>query len=152
MPCSETCGDGWTSRFRSCLTSTCVGTRLDSKQCAELPCWGEYKVSGRVIPNRFLSLLNHFDCPDTMKMDFGCSTSKPFICVDMTCVCYSKECSPLCFTVGVWQPWLDWSACSSSCGPGRQHRSRTCRGRQCEGTGIQSQPCENDCDQNGMNL
>ena len=48
-----------------------------------------------------------------------------------------------------WNPWTLWSGCSTSCGPGRKRRSRTCKSHtnpeqfqgRCEGESNQTKTC-----------
>ena len=47
---------------------------------------------------------------------------------------------------GVWQPWSEWAACSTSCGDGRHGRNRTCEGpyyggAACAGKGDEERDC-----------
>jgi len=47
---------------------------------------------------------------------------------------------------GVWQPWSEWGACSTSCGDGRHGRNRTCEGPyyggdECAGDWDQERDC-----------
>lgn len=53
-----------------------------------------------------------------------------------------------CTRHGGWTDWTEWSACSAQCGPGFQHRSRTCSnpqpafgGHDCIGTALEERGC-----------
>ncbi|OQR67323.1 semaphorin-5A-like, partial [Tropilaelaps mercedesae] len=53
-----------------------------------------------------------------------------------------------CTQHGAWTDWSEWSACSAQCGPGFQHRSRTCTnprpafgGRDCIGAHREERGC-----------
>ncbi|KAF6017209.1 hypothetical protein EB796_024484 [Bugula neritina] len=65
-----------------------------------------------------------------------------------TCLqCQSNLLSDILY-IGYWSKWGSWSSCSSSCGAGKQFRTRTCivkgvyRNNSCQGLSKQSRPCK----------
>ena len=51
---------------------------------------------------------------------------------------------------GQWSKWIDWSACSRTCGIGQKRRSRTCTdpppahgGKKCAGKADETKECSN---------
>ncbi|KAI6173773.1 CRE-ADT-2 protein [Aphelenchoides besseyi] len=67
--------------------------------------------------------------------------------------CDELPCAPpLPTTVGVWQSWSAWSACSTTCGPGVQTRDRLCSKEPCDGSGTQRMACNvKECSQTWNN-
>ena len=53
--------------------------------------------------------------------------------------------------VSGWSPWSDWTSCSTSCGPGTRHRTRTCTGGTgCRGDSVFTGTCNHgDCPPQG---
>jgi len=47
-----------------------------------------------------------------------------------------------------WGPWDEWSECDASCGEGSRTRVRTCNGKKCVGSSVESEDCNLDaCDE-----
>lgn len=117
--CSVSCGEGWQSRARTCMTSAqstqCTGPLRENRPCNNTAvCPGTH--------TQFLFLeASH------------CSQRR------LTCDCMSA-------VNGSWDEWAPWSLCSSTCGRGYRDRVRTCKeprngGSPCRGPTKQTKFC-----------
>lgn len=126
--CSETCEKGHTQRYRYCTENkfggkNCSGDSLQLQDCNDFPC-----------PSKNVKVYK-----DT------CILNGRLVCFDMK---YSFILKLLFFILvdGVFNPWSNWTDCSTTCGTGIQSRNRTCDGpyhggQECMGNYSDSQQC-----------
>ncbi|XP_028259472.1 hemicentin-1 [Parambassis ranga] len=161
--CSRTCGQGNRTRVRTCSNPQaqhggrpCEGKAVEVIMCSLRPCpvagnWGSWlpwspcsETCGKGMQTR-IRLCNNpppaFDGPRCEGTD------------TQTQVCKERPCP----VDGKWSSWVNWGACSVSCGGGTRQRTRLCAspapqhgGRQCEGNDVHIDFCNSDpCPING---
>uniref|UniRef100_A0A672G4Z2 Adhesion G protein-coupled receptor B1a n=1 Tax=Salarias fasciatus TaxID=181472 RepID=A0A672G4Z2_SALFA len=136
--CSATCGEGWQSRTRFCVSSSystqCSGPLREQRPCnnsAICPVdgvwneWSSWSSCSSSCSNGTMQRTRECNGPS-----YGGSECRGewLETVD----CFLGEC-PVCFSDqrlmdGKWQPWSLWTGCSKTCGGGSQHRNRICYG------------------------
>ncbi|GFS05101.1 SCO-spondin-like [Elysia marginata] len=153
--CSLTCGGGFRSRDRSCVTPQhggmdCQGASNETQDCNTQPCpvdgvflawseWSECSVScggGQQWKNRTCQAPQHGgqDCAGPDNVTQTCNTQP-------------------CPIPGDWFPWTEWTRCAVTCGGGIRARERVCDTESygnltapCEGLATESAPCHDfDC-------
>ncbi|KFD57836.1 hypothetical protein M513_01069 [Trichuris suis] len=133
-PCSATCGEGTSARYRQCQTpGACTGEAQESRTCNAGPCaqWGPWN--------------DWSACPVTcgtggqrerMRQCFGGGQ----------CVGAAREYTPCDNLPPCCTQWSAWGACSVTCGEGTQTRTREC-GSDPSGSYnaelVETRPCSN---------
>uniref|UniRef100_A0A8C2JY28 Adhesion G protein-coupled receptor B1a n=1 Tax=Cyprinus carpio TaxID=7962 RepID=A0A8C2JY28_CYPCA len=133
--CSTTCGEGWQSRTRLCVSvpysTQCSGPLREQRPCNNtIVCpvhgsWDEWTP---------WSL-----CSSTCGRGYRDRTR--------SCKQPSFFCQPnVALLDGVWNEWSSWSSCSSSCSNGTMQRTRECNGPsygglECQGEWRQTRDC-----------
>ncbi|XP_052000373.1 adhesion G protein-coupled receptor B1-like isoform X7 [Xyrauchen texanus] len=146
--CSATCGEGWQSRTRFCVSvsysTQCSGPLREQRPCnntAVCPvhgAWDEWSpwslcssTCGRGYRDRTRS------CKPPQFGGNPCEGPEK----------QTKFCNiAVCPVDGVWNEWSSWSSCSSSCSNGTMQRTRECNGPsygglECQGEWLQKQDC-----------
>uniref|UniRef100_A0A8C8JDU3 Adhesion G protein-coupled receptor B1a n=1 Tax=Oncorhynchus tshawytscha TaxID=74940 RepID=A0A8C8JDU3_ONCTS len=146
--CSATCGEGWQSRTRFCVSSSystqCSGTLREQRPCnnsAVCPVhgtWDEWSpwslcssTCGRGYRDRTRSCK-----PPQFGGDPCMGPEKQ-----------TKFCNiAVCPVDGVWNEWANWGSCSASCSNGTMQRIRECNGpsyggSECRGEWIETRDC-----------
>nr|XP_033791104.1 adhesion G protein-coupled receptor B1 isoform X2 [Geotrypetes seraphini] len=146
--CSTTCGEGWQTRTRFCVSSSystqCSGPLREQRQCnnsAICPVhgtWDEWSpwslcssTCGRGFRDRTRICrppqFGGNDCDGPEKQTKFCNIA-------------------LCPVDGNWNEWSSWSSCSNTCSNGTQQRIRECNGPSYGGSECQGQWAETrDC-------
>ncbi|CAG5863670.1 unnamed protein product [Menidia menidia] len=155
--CSRTCDQGNRTRTRTCSNPpaqnggrTCEGKAVEVIMCSVRPCplagnWGSWlqwspcsETCGKGMQSR-IRLCNNpppaFDGPQCEGTD-----TQSQICKERPCPVDGK-----------WSSWMNWGACTVSCGGGTRQRARLCAspapqhgGRKCEGNDVLVDFCNND--------
>uniref|UniRef100_A0A2K6NYE4 Adhesion G protein-coupled receptor B1 n=1 Tax=Rhinopithecus roxellana TaxID=61622 RepID=A0A2K6NYE4_RHIRO len=146
--CSSTCGEGWQTRTRFCVSSSystqCSGPLREQRLCnnsAVCPvhgAWDEWSpwslcssTCGRGFRDRTRTCrppqFGGNPCEGPEKQTKFCNIA-------------------LCPVDGNWNEWSSWSACSASCSQGRQQRTRECNGpsyggAECQGHWVETRDC-----------
>ncbi|KAF3691504.1 Adhesion G protein-coupled receptor B1 [Channa argus] len=128
--CSTTCGEGWQSRTRFCVSSSystqCSGALREQRPCnnsAVCPVdgvwndWSSWSSCSASCSNGTMQRIRECNGPS-----YGGSECKGQWLE--TVRCFLGECP----VDGKWQPWSLWSGCSKTCGGGSQQRNRICYG------------------------
>ncbi|XP_078493489.1 uncharacterized protein LOC100179863 [Ciona intestinalis] len=119
--CSNSCGVGVSIKRRVCtLSGRCMGESIKYKTCSSAPCWSEWSPyspcstscnRGVRTRDRICSAGNsHSTCNGSALQSNVCNTQ----------VC------PL------WTTWTNYGECSTTCGKGFRHRSRSCLQGNCD--------------------
>ncbi|XP_030226860.1 adhesion G protein-coupled receptor B1 isoform X1 [Gadus morhua] len=151
--CSATCGEGWQSRTRFCVSSSyitqCSGPLREQRPCnnsAVCPAaliavhgvWDEWSpwslcssTCGRGHRERTRSCkppqFGGDPCPGPDKQNKFCNIA-------------------VCPVDGVWNEWSSWSSCSTTCSNGTTQRTRECNGpsyggSECHGGWLETVDC-----------
>ncbi|TRY86371.1 hypothetical protein DNTS_012145 [Danionella cerebrum] len=151
--CSATCGEGWQSRTRFCVSlsysTQCSGPLREQRPCnntavcpaaliTEHGAWGEWtpwslcsSTCGRGYRERNRS------CKPPQFGGDPCDGPEK----------QTKFCNiAVCPVDGVWNEWSSWGSCSSTCSNGTMHRKRECNGpsyggSECLGVFQESRDC-----------
>ncbi|XP_072572598.1 adhesion G protein-coupled receptor B1 isoform X2 [Paramormyrops kingsleyae] len=146
--CSATCGEGWQSRTRFCVSSSystqCSGPLREQRPCnnsAVCPVhgtwdeWSPWSLCSSTCGRGYRDRTRTCNLPQ-----FG---GDPCIGPDKQ----TKFCNiAVCPVDGVWSDWSDWSSCSASCANGTMQRTRECNGpsyggSECRGEWLETQSC-----------
>uniref|UniRef100_A0A8C2Q1Y0 Adhesion G protein-coupled receptor B1 n=1 Tax=Cyprinus carpio TaxID=7962 RepID=A0A8C2Q1Y0_CYPCA len=166
--CSTTCGEGWQSRTRLCVSvpysTQCSGPLREQRPCNNtIVCpvhgsWDEWtpwslcsSTCGRGYRDRTRSCkqpqFGGNPCDGPEKQTKFCNIA---VCPgDLWVFKYrlSFFCQPnVALLDGVWNEWSSWSSCSSSCSNGTMQRTRECNGPsygglECQGEWRQTRDC-----------
>nr|XP_032822651.1 SCO-spondin-like [Petromyzon marinus] len=134
--CSASCDSGTRTRFRSSITSgsegassTCQGERSQVKPCdlGSCPPLCRHGNWERYLGDVWLE----------------------GECEQCQCTPEGSFCQVIdCRVDGGWTPWAPWSDCTTSCGTGKQIRTRACinppprnNGTACQGPSLENQEC-----------
>uniref|UniRef100_A0A3P9M5Z2 Hemicentin 1 n=1 Tax=Oryzias latipes TaxID=8090 RepID=A0A3P9M5Z2_ORYLA len=153
--CSQTCGQGNRTRFRTCSNplpqyggKPCEGKAVEVIMCSVRPCpagnWGSWlpwgpcsETCGRGMQSRIRLCNNPPPQFDGSQCEGTDTQSK--MCLERLC------------PHGKWSSWMNWGPCSVSCGGGTRQRTRLCAspapqhgGRSCEGNGVHVDFCNTD--------
>ncbi|XP_065442397.1 adhesion G protein-coupled receptor B1 isoform X3 [Chrysemys picta bellii] len=146
--CSTTCGEGWQTRTRFCVSSSystqCSGPLREQRQCnnsAVCPVhgtWDEWSpwslcssTCGRGYRDRTRT------CKPPQFGGNPCEGPEK----------QTKFCNiALCPVDGNWNEWSSWSSCSTTCSNGTQQRTRECNGpsyggAECQGHWVETRDC-----------
>uniref|UniRef100_A0A8C8YXK1 Adhesion G protein-coupled receptor B1 n=1 Tax=Prolemur simus TaxID=1328070 RepID=A0A8C8YXK1_PROSS len=149
--CSSTCGEGWQTRTRFCVSSSystqCSGPLREQRLCnnsAVCPvhgAWDEWSpwslcssTCGRGFRDRTRTCrppqFGGNPCEGPEKQTKFCNIA----------LCPGRAVD------GNWNEWSSWSACSASCSQGRQQRTRECNGpsyggAECQGHWVETRDC-----------
>ncbi|XP_043861300.1 adhesion G protein-coupled receptor B1 isoform X3 [Dromiciops gliroides] len=149
--CSTTCGEGWQTRTRFCVSSSystqCSGPLREQRQCnnsAICPVhgtWDEWSpwslcssTCGRGFRDRTRTCrppqFGGNPCEGPEKQTKFCNIA----------LCPGRAVD------GNWNEWSSWSSCSSSCSNGTQQRTRECNGpsyggAECQGHWAETRDC-----------
>lgn len=152
--CSKPCNNGYQKRRRFCDNPTpshngsyCNGESAQYQTCHEHHCpeiriwsdWTPWLHSNYSTATRKSVELKRYKVACQAKVDDpSMVTMLPYRIEEKTCS--GPECHQTDFKSvdGQWSEWVDWSACSKSCGNGTQFRTRQCNEPTPIGNGI---PC-----------
>ncbi|XP_043394942.1 adhesion G protein-coupled receptor B1 isoform X11 [Chelonia mydas] len=146
--CSTTCGEGWQTRTRFCVSSSystqCSGPLREQRPCnnsAVCPVhgtWDEWSpwslcssTCGRGYRDRTRT------CKPPQFGGNPCEGPEK----------QTKFCNiALCPVDGNWNEWSSWSSCSTTCSNGTQQRTRECNGpsyggAECQGHWVETRDC-----------
>ncbi|XP_066538805.1 adhesion G protein-coupled receptor B1 isoform X1 [Hoplias malabaricus] len=151
--CSVTCGEGWQSRTRFCVSvsysTQCSGSLREQRACNNTA----------VCPAALIAVHGAWDEWSPWSL---CSSTCGRGYRDRTRTCtppqfggnacdgptkQTKFCNiAVCPVDGVWNEWSSWSSCSASCSNGTMQRMRECNGpshggSECQGEWLQTRDC-----------
>ncbi|ELR55057.1 Brain-specific angiogenesis inhibitor 1, partial [Bos mutus] len=136
--CSSTCGEGWQTRTRFCVSTSYS------------------RVAERYVPSIVHGAWDEWSpwslCSSTCGRGFRdrTRTCRPPQFGGNPCEGPEKQtkfCNiALCPVDGNWNEWSSWSTCSASCSQGRQQRTRECNGpsyggAECQGHWVETRDC-----------
>nr|XP_057908756.1 adhesion G protein-coupled receptor B1 isoform X3 [Doryrhamphus excisus] len=145
--CSATCGEGWQSRTRFCVSSSystqCSGPLQEQRSCNPAVCpvagawdeWSPWSLCSSTCGRGYRSRTRTCTPPQ-----FGgdpCEGPEK----------QTKFCNiAVCPVDGVWNEWSTWSSCSASCSNGTMQRTRECNGpsyggSECRGEWLETVDC-----------
>uniref|UniRef100_A0A3Q2D7G5 Adhesion G protein-coupled receptor B1a n=1 Tax=Cyprinodon variegatus TaxID=28743 RepID=A0A3Q2D7G5_CYPVA len=146
--CSATCGEGWQSRTRFCVSSSystqCSGPLREQRPCnnsAICPVhgawdeWSPWSLCSSTCGRGYRSRTRTCTPPQ-----FGgdpCDGPEK----------QTKFCNiAVCPVDGVWNEWSSWSSCSATCSNGTMQRTRECNGpsyggSECRGEWLETFDC-----------
>ncbi|ERE86183.1 brain-specific angiogeneis inhibitor 1 [Cricetulus griseus] len=151
--CSSTCGEGWQTRTRFCVSSSystqCSGPLREQRLCnnsAVCPVhgawdeWSPWSLCSSTCGRGFRDRTRTCRPPQ-----FGGNPCQALGCWVFT----PASCSllpPGRAVDGNWNEWSSWSTCSASCSQGRQQRTRECNGpsyggAECQGHWVETRDC-----------
>ncbi|XP_060725777.1 adhesion G protein-coupled receptor B1 isoform X1 [Tachysurus vachellii] len=151
--CSATCGEGWQSRTRFCVSAS-YSTQCSGPLREQRPC-----NNSAVCPAALIAVHGAWDewspwslCSSTCGRGYRdrTRTCKPPQFGGDECVGPEKQtkfCNiAVCPVDGVWNEWSSWSSCSVSCSNGTMQRTRECNGpsyggSECQGEWLQRRDC-----------
>ncbi|CAM4703121.1 unnamed protein product [Leuciscus chuanchicus] len=151
--CSATCGEGWQTRTRLCV-SVSYSTQCSGPLREQRPC-----NNTAVCPAALIAVHGAWDewspwslCSSTCGRGYRDRTRscKPPQFGGNPCDGPEKQtkfCNiAVCPVDGVWNEWSIWSSCSSSCSNGTMKRTRECNGPsygglECQGEWRQTRDC-----------
>ncbi|XP_033738097.1 SCO-spondin-like isoform X2 [Pecten maximus] len=148
--CSVTCEDGRRTRTRTCDYppanhggEPCPGEDIQYKPCTEIMCpvdgywltWSDWSICSVTCENG--TQYRTRVCNEPLHNGKACEGPK-----QENRDCYPRECP----VDGQYEPWNEWSTCTTTCGYGMRFRNRTCNeplhgGAGCPGVPSQSEVC-----------
>ncbi|XP_072317213.1 adhesion G protein-coupled receptor B1 [Eucyclogobius newberryi] len=151
--CSATCGEGWQSRTRFCVSSS-YSTQCSGPLREQRPC-----NNSAVCPGALIAVHGAWDewspwslCSSTCGRGYRSRTrtcAPPQFNGD-PCEGPEKQtkfCNiAVCPVDGLWNEWSSWSLCSSTCSNGTMQRTRECNGpsyggSECKGEWLETVDC-----------
>ncbi|KAM8869520.1 adhesion G protein-coupled receptor B1-like isoform 2-T2 [Spinachia spinachia] len=156
--CSATCGEGWQSRTRFCVSSSystqCSGPLREQRPCnnsAVCPVhgawdeWSPWSLCSSTCGRGFRARTR--SCAPPQFGGDACDGPAQ----------QTKFCNiAVCPVDGVWNEWSGWSSCSASCSNGTTQRTRECNGpsyggSECRGEWLETVDCFlGECPVEGM--
>ncbi|OXB78251.1 UNVERIFIED_CONTAM: hypothetical protein H355_004701 [Colinus virginianus] len=146
--CSTTCGEGWQTRTRFCVSSSystqCSGPLREQRQCNNSAICPVHGTWDEWSPWSLCSSTCGRGYRDRTR------TCKPPQFGGNPCEGPEKQtkfCNiALCPVDGNWNEWSSWSSCSASCSNGTQQRTRECNGpsyggAECQGHWVETRDC-----------
>ncbi|XP_053736524.1 adhesion G protein-coupled receptor B1-like isoform X2 [Synchiropus splendidus] len=146
--CSATCGEGWQSRTRFCVSSSystqCSGPLREQRPCnnsAVCPVhgawdeWSPWSLCSSTCGRGYRSRTR--TCNPPQSGGDPCDGPEK----------QTKFCNiAVCPVDGVWNEWSSWSSCSASCANGTMQRTRECNGpsyggSECKGEWLETVDC-----------
>uniref|UniRef100_G3PME3 Adhesion G protein-coupled receptor B1a n=1 Tax=Gasterosteus aculeatus aculeatus TaxID=481459 RepID=G3PME3_GASAC len=146
--CSATCGEGWQSRTRFCVSSSystqCSGPLREQRPCnnsAVCPVhgawdeWSPWSLCSSTCGRGFRARTR--TCAPPQFGGDACDGPAQ----------QTKFCNiAVCPVDGVWNEWSGWSSCSASCSNGTTQRTRECNGpsyggSECRGEWLETVDC-----------
>ncbi|XP_035379713.1 adhesion G protein-coupled receptor B1-like isoform X2 [Electrophorus electricus] len=128
--CSVSCGEGWQSRTRNCMTSAhntlCTGPLRENRPCnSSIVCpvngawdeWAPWSLCSSTCGRGYRDRVRVCKPPNNGgEPCVGPSTQTKFCNI------------AVCPVDGSWNDWSAWTACSASCSNGTRQRTRECNG------------------------
>uniref|UniRef100_A0AAR2JE39 Adhesion G protein-coupled receptor B1b n=1 Tax=Pygocentrus nattereri TaxID=42514 RepID=A0AAR2JE39_PYGNA len=128
--CSVTCGEGWQSRTRNCMTSAhstlCTGPLRENRPCNNsIVCpvngawdeWAPWSLCSSTCGRGYRDRVRVCKPPNNGGEPCRGPSKQ------------TKFCNiAVCPVDGSWNEWSGWSACSASCSNGTRQRTRECNG------------------------
>ncbi|XP_041963546.1 adhesion G protein-coupled receptor B1 isoform X6 [Alosa sapidissima] len=161
--CSATCGEGWQSRTRFCVSSS-YSTQCSGPLREQRPC-----NNSAVCPAALIAVNGVWEewspwslCSSTCGRGERerTRTCKPPQFGGEPCTGPEKQmkyCNiAVCPVDGVWNEWSSWSSCSVTCSNGTKQRIRECSGpsyggSECRGEWLESRECNlGECPVDGV--
>uniref|UniRef100_A0A3B4EFL0 Adhesion G protein-coupled receptor B1 n=1 Tax=Pygocentrus nattereri TaxID=42514 RepID=A0A3B4EFL0_PYGNA len=148
--CSATCGEGWQSRTRFCVSvsysTQCSGPLREQRPCNNTAVCPVHGAWDEWSPWSLCSSTCGRGYRDRTR------TCKPPQFGGDACVGPEKQTKFCNIAVcpgemdGVWNEWSAWSSCSASCSNGTMQRTRECNGpsyggSECQGEWLQTRDC-----------
>ncbi|XP_056142961.1 adhesion G protein-coupled receptor B1 [Lampris incognitus] len=146
--CSATCGEGWQSRTRFCVSSSystqCSGALREQRPCNNSAVCPVHGTWDEWSPWSLCSSTCGRGYRDRTR------TCKPPQFGGDPCLGPEKQtkfCNiAVCPVDGVWNEWSSWSSCSTSCSNGTMQRTRECNGpsyggSECRGEWLETVDC-----------
>uniref|UniRef100_A0A673BSW5 Adhesion G protein-coupled receptor B1a n=1 Tax=Sphaeramia orbicularis TaxID=375764 RepID=A0A673BSW5_9TELE len=146
--CSATCGEGWQSRTRFCVSSSystqCSGPLREQRPCnnsAVCPVhgawdeWSPWSLCSSTCGRGYRSRTR--TCTPPQFEGDPCEGPEK----------QTKFCNiAVCPVDGVWNEWSSWSSCSATCSNGTMQRTRECNGpsyggSECRGEWLETVDC-----------
>lgn len=163
LACSQTCGTGTKTRYRTCDNpvpqyggQSCTGDSYETSVCYGYNCsvdgnwgqWSKWTTCSVTCSIGTHSRNRQCDSPEPQNNGLSCSGNSV---EENTCT------QDPCPVNGNWGPWSPWNQCSHTCGSGLLTRTRLCNaplpengGDTCQGPTIDSLTCfVNDCPVDG---
>ncbi|XP_030409761.1 adhesion G protein-coupled receptor B1 isoform X5 [Gopherus evgoodei] len=149
--CSTTCGEGWQTRTRFCVSSSystqCSGPLREQRQCnnsAVCPVhgtwdeWSPWSLCSSTCGRGYRDRTRTCKPPQFGGNPCEGPEKQTKFCNIALCPGHSVD--------GNWNEWSSWSSCSTTCSNGTQQRTRECNGpsyggAECQGHWVETRDC-----------
>nr|XP_032660223.1 adhesion G protein-coupled receptor B1 isoform X1 [Chelonoidis abingdonii]XP_032660232.1 adhesion G protein-coupled receptor B1 isoform X1 [Chelonoidis abingdonii]XP_032660241.1 adhesion G protein-coupled receptor B1 isoform X1 [Chelonoidis abingdonii] len=149
--CSTTCGEGWQTRTRFCVSSSystqCSGPLREQRQCnnsAICPVhgtwdeWSPWSLCSSTCGRGYRDRTRTCKPPQFGGNPCEGPEKQTKFCNIALCPGHSVD--------GNWNEWSSWSSCSTTCSNGTQQRTRECNGpsyggAECQGHWVETRDC-----------